>query len=609
MPRRGRKPGAEPRRKTKGSKRKPDAECLTGPKDGRAPHAAFLAGLIIIVAVTVVVTYWPVLEDQALCSDDVEYLVENPLVQNPSWTAAKRFLVEILEPSTVGGYYQPLAMISLMLDHAMGGRPDDLRVFHRTSLALHVMNTCLVIVFVYMLFGRPWPAAMVGLIFGVHPVMVESIPWVAQRKTLLAAFFSLCCLTFYVRHTRSGTRRAYGACLATYVLALMSKPTSTPLPILMLLLDYWPLRRLTRSAIVQKVPFFVIGAISAVIAFYSQRTTAAVQLPSGHAPVRALLILCHNIVFYLWKIVWPANLSPFYPYPKPLDLTDAMVLAGVIGTVVLIAALLLSSLRTRALLVGWLWFFVAILPAMGVVGFAKAIAGDRFVYLPIVGLMLPVAWFLGRAWNVTSRAVQTSFRVGSVGLVLILAALAAVGTRRYLAHWKDSESLCRRMVAVAPHDPEPYWTLGTVLDKQGRVDEAIEQFHKGLRVDPAYPKLHYSLGVTLCHKPDLDQALVHFTEAVRLKPDYAEARNNLGAVLLRKGKIDQGLVHLTRALEINPQYPDAHFNRGWGLRQKGRIDEAIKEYRETLRIDPNYKKARRELEAALAGRQEDSNAP
>lgn len=262
-----------------------------------------LVGLLAVVCILVFAVHWPALSARALSFDDSQYLTKNLLVQNPGWTSARRFLTEVLEPSTVEGYYQPLAMISLMTDYALGGRADNLMPFHRTSLALHVANTALVTVLLYLLFGRAWVAAGVGLLFGLHPMTVEPISWVGERKTLLSAFFALWCLILYVRYAHKSDWRLWVGCLVMYVLALMSKPTSTPLPLLMLVMDYWPLRRLKRQAILEKLPFFVVGGIFAVITYISQSRTASAALPSEYGLERIPLILCHNIIFYLYKVV------------------------------------------------------------------------------------------------------------------------------------------------------------------------------------------------------------------------------------------------------------------------------------------------------------------
>ena len=219
---------------------------------GKSANVRLTAVLTAIVCAAVCVTHWPVLSARALTFDDEQYFTENVLVQKPGIESAKRFLGEVLKPSTVAGYYQPLTMISLMIDYRLGGREGDLLLVHRTSLILHIMNTALLIIFVYHLFGVPWAAAAGGLLFGLHPMTVEPVAWISERKTLLATFFSLWSLIFYVRFARSGDLKVYFGCMTAYILALMSKPTSVPLPILMLLLDFWPLRRLNKRAVWEK---------------------------------------------------------------------------------------------------------------------------------------------------------------------------------------------------------------------------------------------------------------------------------------------------------------------------------------------------------------------
>ena len=322
-----------------------------------SPKIGLLVSLIFIICTVVLMVHWPVLSAQALSFDDDMYLTENLLVQNPGWASTEQFLTEVLEPSTVGGYYQPLTMISLMLDYTMGGHSDNLMPFHCTSLALHIVNTALVIVLLYLLFGRAWVAAGVGLLFGLHPMTVETVAWVGERKTLLAAFFALWSLILYVRFTRKSNWSLYFGSMVMYVLALMSKPTSTPLPVLMLLMDYWPLERWKRRGFWEKLPFFIIGGIFAIITYVSQSRTAFAVLPDKYCTEHIGLVLCHNIIFYLYKIIWPVNLSSHYAFPEPLALSDPMVLIGVIGTCILIPLLLISLRWTRGILIGWLFFF------------------------------------------------------------------------------------------------------------------------------------------------------------------------------------------------------------------------------------------------------------
>jgi hypothetical protein len=301
------------------------------------------ANIAIVVAVCVIVlaAHWPVLSAKALSFDDAEYVIKNVLVQNPSWASTKRFFTEVFVPSSVKGYYQPLTMVSLMLDYAVGGREDNLLPFHRTSVVLHAANTALVIVLLYLLFRNIWIAAAAGLLFGVHPMTVESVAWISDRKTLLAAFFSFWSLLFYILFARKTGKKYYVACLLAYLMALMSKPTSVFLPFVMVLMDYWPLNRLSWKSVREKLPLFVPFIVFIVITFVSQLASAGGWLPGHeqHTVQTTLLIICHNIIFYPLKMLWPANLSSNYIYPRPFVISNPEVLADVVATVLLIILL------------------------------------------------------------------------------------------------------------------------------------------------------------------------------------------------------------------------------------------------------------------------------
>ena len=602
----------------------------------RSPRLGLLVVVIGAVCLAVAVAHWPALSAQALSFDDHQFMAQNPLVRNPGWTSAGRFFGEVLRPSTVRGYYKPLTMISLMLDYALGGRPENLRQFHRTNLTLHVANTALITMLLYLLFRNIWAAAAVGLLFGAHPITVEPTAWVAGRKTMLASFFALGCLVAYVRYARRPRWTLYGLVAALYVLALMSKPTSTPLPVLLLLLDYWPLRRLNWRRVLEKVPLLIVAGISAGITIASQAQAAGIRGGVEHSPSHIPLVLCHNVIFYLYKMLWPVNVSAQYPFPQPLDLTHPMIMVGVVGTVVLIAALLIAWSWSRGPLVGWLFFFVAIFPTMGVIGFTFVIAADKFAYLPSIGLLMLLASLATWLWNAPGslRRLRTC-RVAMVVVVVLLAGLEARATRRHLFYWQETERLHRYLLAVTPGAYSARYNLGLFLAEQGRTEEAIQEFEQVARDDPdhwraqsslgsaltdegryveAIPHFtkalrlgagftaHYNLGIALFELGRTEEAIAHYSEAVRLEPGRFNAHLNLGNALFAQGKFEQAIAQYDEALRLKANYALGHYNRGRALARMGREDEAIEEYRKALEINPNYTSARRTLEALLERR-------
>ena len=547
--------------------------------------------LIAAVCIAVLAVHWPALSAKAFSFDDNVYLIDNMLVQNPSWYSAKRFLTEVLEPSTVGGYYQPLAMISLMLDYALGGGEKNLMPFHRTSLIFHIANTALIIVLLYLLFGQIWVAAGVGLLFGIHPMTVEPIPWVGERKTLLAAFFSLWSLILYVypRVTshKSRVTKFYIGSFVMYLLALMSKPTSTPLPAVMLLMDFWPLRRMSWRAFLEKLPLFVVGGASAVITYLSQSLTASVIMPESYGLMRVPQVICHNIIFYLYKMIWPANLSSHYAFPDPLGFLTPMVMIGVIGTFILIPLLLLSLRWTRAALTGWLIFFVMVFPTMQMLQFSDVIASDKFVYLPSIGILMIVAAFLG--WICADGVYRHEARYATVAIiVLLLAGAESFGTRHYLACWKDTASLFAQMTRVTPNAISPRNNLGVALAERGDVNQAMELFNEVLKMKPGNTEAHLNLGKLLADQGKYDEAMRHYKEVLRLLPNDAAAYQHVAVMLVNDGRLEEAIEVLRKGLEYKPRNSAMlHIGLGTIYMQQGKVDQAIPEFQIAVRQRPD----------------------
>jgi len=572
-------------------------------------QAKLLVGLMLVVGAVVLAVHWPVLSAQAVSLDDDKYIEKNLLVQNPGWASVRRFFTEVTEPS-MPGYYQPMTMVSLMIDYALGGRYKNPQQFHRTSLALHVANTTLVILLLYLLFSRALIAAGVGLLFGLHPINVEPIAWLSERTTMLGSFFALLCLILYVRYGAKKNWKLYLGCLVMYLLALISKPTTISVPLLMLLLDYWPLRRWEGGdkagiyrqlgrAVRQKLPFFILAGIFAFITFVSRGRMSGSPLimPTEYNFWRVPLLFCHNNIFYLYKIVWPGCLSYLYPFCQPLGLSDPMILASVIGTAVLIVLLVVSRRWTEAVLTGWLIYFAALAPTIQIIGFSNTIAGDKYVYLPSIGLLMLLAWALGRFCGL-GKSVN---RPVLVTITILVLAVAESGlTRRHLALWRDTVGLYGYMVTLTPNSAVVHNQLGYALKLEGRFDEAIEHFNEALRCNPKHFKAHNNMGTSLTALGRLDEAVDYFNQTLQLRPNYVEAYYNLGVALSRQGKLDEAVKSYHKALELRPDFPKAHNNLANIISDQGKIDEAIWHYRCVMRLQPNYAEAYNNLGSTLA---------
>ncbi len=566
-----------------------------------ARDTVLVVGLLIGLAVVVAAAHHTVLSAEAVSFDDTRYLFENPVLQRPGLASARAVLVEVLASSTVEGYYEPLSLISLMVDVARGGRIDHLRPFHETNLALHVINAVLAALLLHGLLtvatkdetapaddvrrssARAWAAALSGLLFGLHPMTVEPVAWVWERKTLLAAAFALGSLILYVHYARRGRRALYVASLALFLLALMSKPTTTPLPILMLVLDFWPLRRLSRRALAEKIPFLLLAGVFAAVTIISTARTSGVTAPDDRTVAETLLKIPYLIAFYLGKIAWPASLSPVYVLPEPMALSQARVLVGMTAAAVLFALTLWSLRRTRALAAGGLFFVLAILPTLGLVGYSWVGASDKYVYLPMIGLLLPTAWLLFGGWLGTAIPLRAAL----MAIVLVLSAAESVVTHRCLARWQDTDRLIAYALDLAPNSAEMHNNSGWAAARRGDRERAVRDFTRAIELRPRFAEAFFNRGTVHLADGEFDRAIADFTEAVRLAPRFVAAYGNRGLAHRGKGDYVRAIEDFTRAVDLAPADPVAWGNRGNAYAAVGEHDKALADLTRAVELRPD----------------------
>jgi protein O-mannosyl-transferase len=556
----------------------------------------------LLVAAVVTAAHAPALKVQALSFDDDAFVTHNPLVGHPSWTSVGRFFSEVLDPSTVPGYYLPLAMTSLMLDVAQGGRATDLTAFHRTALALHVITVLLILLLLYRLFGALVPAALVALAYGLHPLTVEPIAWVGERKTLLATLFTIASLLAHLRVVRGGRRRWWAVALGCYVLALLSKPTVTMLPVLLLILDAWPLRRLGWPAVREKWPYFLVSLVSGIITLISHERSAVI----GHStvqdylawPVRAGFLLA----FYLGKLVRPVNLTSVYPDPWPFTLANPVVVLGLAVTLGFTALLLWRwrAGRDPAPLAGWLFFVVAILPTLSLLKYSWVIASDKYVYFPVLGFLLVLAAGLSVLWRRGRPAQAAVLALG----VLALAAEAR-GTRAALRPWSDTLTLFHHMEHLAPDSPWVLNELGIqLMTQRNQPDQAAARLTRAVRLAPGFGQAWYNLGMVRAVQGRNEDAVRCFRAAIPLMPDDADAVYYLGFALRLSGRNEEATQVFERAVRIAPRSIRGYAQIGSVLAMRGRPGEACVQFRQALTISPEDPDLHFELGSALvlAGR-------
>jgi len=594
-----------------------------------------LAGSLVLVTIAL---YWPAMRCGFVNYDDPEYVTANPHVQGGlTWESVKW---AFLNP--VSANWHPLTMMSHMLDCQLYGLHP--RGHHLSSVLLHALNAALVFVLLRHLTRAVWRSLWVAALFAVHPLHVESVAWISERKDVLSSFFGLLSLIFYVRYAQRRSRGEgrgasavtagpaldsrlwsldYAFALFFLALGLMSKPMLVTWPFVMLLLDYWPLGRLrttdygpqtspslssltTRlpcrsfgakaghaSLIFEKLPFFALAAIASIITFEVQKCGGALgmveHLPLGARVGNALVSYCR----YSGKLFWPTNLAVFYPHPGYWPLAEVL-LAGLF--LVLISVIFYVKRRLYPfLLVGWLWFGGTLVPVIGLVQVGGQAMADRYAYLPSLGIMILTVWGACElAWGWRRGVIV----LPAVGLAATVACL--VLTRQQLGYWQDSETLFRHALAVTQNNYLARNNLGEALDEKGQTDEAIRQYQEAIRLNPDYANAHNNLGVARYKQGQLEEAISQYQEAIRFKPDYANAHNNLGVALEKQGRLDEAIGQFEEAIRLNPDHVKALNNMGLALATKGQFDEAINNFRQAIQLSPDDDEALNNLGTALA---------
>jgi len=504
--------------------------------------------------------------------------------------------------------WHPLTWLSHMLDVQLYGLSPG--GHHMTSVLFHVVNSLLLFLVFRRMTGQIWQSGFVAAIFALHPLHVESVAWVAERKDVLSMFFWVLTMYSYILYVEHPGVTRYMLALIFFVLGLMTKPMLVTLPFVLLLLDYWPLRRFQLkheddpgrksgqqlhmiTLIWEKAPFFIISIAASAIALFAQHSKGTVaSLDRFTLFVRIENILV-SYVDYIGKMIWPDNLSAFYPYPG--------ILTGwhVVGSCLLLAFitfLAVRSLNPRPwFIIGWLWYIGTLVPVIGIVQVGLQAMADRYTYIPLIGLFIIIAW------GVPELAIRWRLKkpvfVGITTAILIVFMVISWLQVRY---WADNISLYEHALDVTSDNFVAHNGLGCDLTTRGMLDEAVIHYSEALRIRPEYAEAHYNLGHVLSIQGKNEEAIEHFHKALQIKPDYAEAHDYLGYELACLGNRQEAIKHFRKAIQIKPDYAEAHDYLGYELLHQGKSEEALEHFRKALQISPNYAVAHHNLGIALA---------
>ena len=593
------------------------------------PRRGALPAVLLVLATLAV--FAGVLRNGFVSYDDELYVVNNPHVRTGLSAANVAWAFRSMEAAN----WHPLTWISHMTDVSLFGLAPG--GHHAVSLLLHAANVLLVFLLLRGATGKPGPSAAAAALFALHPLRVESVAWIAERKDVLSLFFGLLAVAAWGRWTRTREAGAYAGSLLLFAASLASKGTFVTLPLLLLAADFWPLGRFASDPgergrralrlVLEKVPYAVLAAGASALTLSAQRRGGALEALSLAFPVRAENAVV-SVVRYLGKTVWPSRLAVFYPYPDSASLAWKAAAAAVLVAAITVIAIR-QARRRPWLLAGWAWYVIALLPVIGLVQAGWQAYADRYTYVPSIGLLAAVVWTLADAPR--GRLPARVPAAAAVAVCIVLAFL----TVRQVATWKDSLTLYERAVAVTGPNETMQIDLGNELARRRRTEEASRHFAEALRISPGSKDALYALGSIAATEGRFPEARSRFAEAVRLHPDFTEARIQIAASYMRERRPAEAAAEAERivashpgsaealyvwgaaldarglagpaeekyraALAARPDFAEAHQNLGELLETQGKTDAAADEFEAALRANPAFAEAKQSLER-LRGR-------
>ena len=538
----------------------------------------------VALVVLVLLLYAQTIQYEFVNFDDGVYVADNPAVQqgltanNIGWAST----------TMTAGNWHPLTWISHMLDCQIFGL--DPGWHHLVNTLLHSANSVLVFIALATMTGMVWRGALVAALFAIHPLHVESVAWIAERKDLLSTFFGLLAIWAYVRYTRARSAGNYGLVLCFFALSLLSKPMLVTLPFLFLLLDVWPLERLwnVRSAstrntkvetvFLEKLPLLAMSAASSIITFKAQHSAGAVApidlLPLSQRLPNAITAY----VAYLGKAFWPINLAVFYP--RPTEISAAKTILAILLLVGITIGVSFLARKQRWLLVGWLWFLGTLVPVIGLVQVGDQAIADRYTYLPLIGLFIMIVWSIP-----IPRESDNRSQLITVAACLPLLALAGM-TFRQVRVWENTETLFSHAIEVTQGNYLAHNLLAGAFGQKGDLVRTQEHVEKALQIKPNYAGAHYNLGKILLNKGDFAGAQKQYELALETNQLDPAIWNALGVAQANQGLTDKAISNYRHTLELNPNFADAYANLGSIFLSQGKNAEAIEASEKALRLKP-----------------------
>jgi Tfp pilus assembly protein PilF len=584
--------------------------------------------ICLALAILTVITFWSLKDCGFINFDDQVYVYENADVQSGlNWNSTiQAFSSELVGKSS---NWHPLTWLSLMLDYQIFGlNPQG---YHLVNLFFHVMNTILLFLILRRMTKTLWPSAFVAALFAIHPLHVESVAWIAERKDVLSTFFWMLTLGAYSYYVEHPEFRRYFFVILFFVLGLMAKPMLVTLPFVLLLLDYWPLQRfgeikpdhkvqaealksvtsdkqkkktkkkdavketlevkkpadpeyrwsLIYPLLWEKVPLFALAILSSIVTYIAQQKGGSVSsieaVPLGVRIGHAFI----SYVAYIGKMIWPSSLAIFYPYPRllvPWQVVGSVFLLIAITLVVIWRAKKFPNLAT-----GWLWYIGTLVPVIGILQVGSQAMADRYTYIPLIGLFIIVAWGvpdLLKKWSYRKKILWASSALSIFCFSII--------TWTQVGYWQNNITLWNHTLKVTDYNWLAYFNRGYEYDNLGNYRQAIEDYGRAIEIKPGYADTYNNRGVVYKGLGNYRQAIEDYNRAIEIKPGYADAYNNRGVAYRGLSNYRQAIEDYNRAIEIKPGYADSYYNRGVTYTYLGNYKQAIEDYNRAIEIKPGY---------------------
>ena len=559
--------------------------------------------ILFSLIITILAVYWQVNQYQFVNFDDYDYVANNRNINKGLTFESILWAFTAVHAHN----WHPLTWLSHGLDVTLYG--INAGAHHITNVLLHCINAVLLFLVMQRMTGAVWRSGLVAALFALHPLNVETVAWIAERKNLLCTFFQILTIWSYVIYSERPGILKYLLVVFFFILGLMSKPMIVTLPFVLLLLDYWPLNRfkLLQSGnrafifnrkgtkitanrlhlkpllylVIEKTPLFIFTGIVCLITFWAQNKSGAVVSLDALPLLTRIVNALNSYFFYIWKMIWPTHLAVLYPFP-------AISLARTIGVCIILTSIFLLVIKNREkhpyLIIGWFWYLGTLAPVIGLVQTGPQSMADRYAYIPLTGLFIIIVWGINaiyRRWHCPKIYIAMP--------VLAVLFFFAHTSWRQTAFWKDSIALFKHAIEVSDKNYIAHNNLGVAYADGNQFNKAIKQYEKALRIKPNYLAVHNNLGTALAAQNKIDEAIRHYRTALKIKPDASGVHNNLGLALMQQGEQAKAILHYRKAIQVAPANSDLYINLGIALYQQGNLNEALGQYKKAMHLTPDNK--------------------